>query len=235
MRQFVSGDVAAARRNRALRPIRDSVRRAPAVRRRGTAAAHLSRRNLRGPVGADSAVVVRGAGRRDRAAQSLGLAGHRRQGRVPPRAGRKSVGPMHGGLSLRRRRRGRIDHRPRLGRPGADLRKRQPARRVAPLQPRPATRLLGDRPRTPLAGTDAPDQLRADGASSSRCAAAISHDQILDGTRAARPDAPGAPARALPLRSVEPGKARRAMLGGLRNPGAGAGDAARARRESSAS
>ena len=41
-----------------------------------------------------------------------------------------------------------------------------------PLQPRAATRLLGDRPRAPLAGTDAPDQLRADRAPSSRRAAA---------------------------------------------------------------
>src|SRR6185437_12658316 len=144
--------------------------------------------------------------------------------------GRKSGGPMHGGLSICRRGRGRIDHRPGMGRTGSHLRKRQSARRVAALQPRPATHLLGDRSRTPLAGADAPDQLRADGASSSRCAAAISPDQILDGTRAARPDAPGAPARALPLRSVEPGKARRAMLGGLRNPGARAGDEARRNR-----
>ena len=147
----------------------------PAVRGRGTAAAHVSRRDLRGPVGADSAVVVRGARRRDGAAESFGLAGHGRQGRISPRAGRKPVGPMHGGLSIRRRRRRRIDHRPRVGRPGSDLRKRQSARRVAALQPRAATHLLGDRSRTPLAGADAPDQLRADGASSSRRAAAISH------------------------------------------------------------
>ena len=61
-----------ARRNRALRPIRDSLRRAPALRRRGTAAAHVSRRDLRRLVGADSAVVLCGAGRRDGAAESFG-------------------------------------------------------------------------------------------------------------------------------------------------------------------
>ena len=100
---------------------------------------------------------------------------------------------MPRGLSLCRRGRGRIDHRPRVGRAGADLRKRQPARRVAALQPRPATHLRGDRPRAPLAGADAPEQLRADGASSSRCAAAISHrSSSRCRTRAARPDAPGA-------------------------------------------
>ena len=158
------------------------------------------------------------------------------QGRIPARAGRKSVGPMHGGLSICRRRRGRIDHRPCVGRTGSHLRKRQPARRVAALQPRPATHLLGDRSRAPLAGADAPDQLRADGASSSRCAAAISPDQILDANsrgavgcfRERRP-------RALPLRAVGPCEARRAMLGGLRNPGARAGDAAARDRASSAS
>ena len=59
--------------------------------------------------------------------------------------------------------------------------------------------------------------------------------QISGRTRAARSDAARAAARALSIRAVERGPARRAMLGGLRNPGAGSGDAAARHRESSAS
>ena len=90
----------------------------------------LPRRDLRGPVGADSAVVARGAGRRDRAAQSFGLQYHRRQGRLSPRSGREPIGAMPRGVSLFGGRPRRIDHRSRVGWARADLRERQPARRV---------------------------------------------------------------------------------------------------------
>ncbi len=88
----------------------------------------FSRRDLRGPVGADSAVVVCGAGRRDGAAESVRVEHHDRQGRLSPRAGRQPVGAMSRGVSLLGRRPGRVDHRSRLGRPCADLREWQPAR-----------------------------------------------------------------------------------------------------------
>ena len=50
-------------------------------------------------------------------------------------------------LHLHRRRRGRVDHRPGLGRPGADLRERRPARRGRALRRRRAAHLRRPRPR----------------------------------------------------------------------------------------
>ena len=105
---------------------------------RGAAAADLPRRDLRGPLGADPAVVVRRAGRRDGAAQPLGLEHHHRQGRIPPRARRRAVGALPGGLPVLRGRPRRVHHRPRLGRPRADRRERQPAGRVGALRHRAA-------------------------------------------------------------------------------------------------
>ena len=52
-----------------------------------------------------------------------------RQGRLPPGAVRVAVGPDDRRLPVHGRRHGRVDDRSRLGRPGADLRERRPARR----------------------------------------------------------------------------------------------------------
>ena len=91
VRQFTSGDCGAAGSDRSRRAARDSVRQPPSLFRvRGDSRLRFSRRNLRGPVGADPAVLVCGAGRRDRTAQSLGLQYHRRQSRFSPHAGRRA-------------------------------------------------------------------------------------------------------------------------------------------------
>ena len=61
-----------------------------------------------------------------------------RQGRLPPAARRRPVGPLHRRLRLRLVRRRRIDHRPGLRRPLPDRRERHAARRVAALPARRA-------------------------------------------------------------------------------------------------
>ena len=143
------------------------------------------------------------------------------------RAGRQPVGAMPCGVSLCRRRRGRIDHRPRLGRPSADLRKRQPARRVPPLQPR--SRNSSAR-RSTLSVCPRSGCVRA--ASRRPCAiittscASFARSDSRPKSRGAAGCCRSAGLRALPLRAVEPGRARRTMRRGLRDPGAGAGDAA---------
>ena len=59
---------------------------------------------------------------------------------------------------------GRIDHRPRLGRPRADLRERHAARRVAALRRRAAARARRRRPRPPARRPHAAEHLRRRGA-----------------------------------------------------------------------
>ena len=90
--------------------------------RRGSRAVHLPCRDLRGRLGAAAALDARGAGRRGDAAQPVGQQHHHRQGRDPPPALRQPVGARRRGLCLFGRGAGRIDHRPRLGRPCGDLR-----------------------------------------------------------------------------------------------------------------
>ena len=76
------------------------------------------RRDLRGLLGADPALLRRRAGRRHDPRQPLGLQHHHRQGRRAAHALPVAVGPRGRGLSLLRRRAGREHHRPRLGRAG---------------------------------------------------------------------------------------------------------------------
>ena len=98
-----------------------------------------ARRDLRGPVGADPAVVLRRARRRDGARQPLGVEHHRsarpsyRHQLVGNQSARCLAAYLYCAAGL-----GRIDHRPRLGRPGADLRERHAARRVEALRRRAA-------------------------------------------------------------------------------------------------
>jgi hypothetical protein len=68
----------------------------------GAAAARLSRRDLRGPVGADSAVVVRSARGSHRAAESVGIEYHHRQGRLPALPGYEPVRAMPRGVRILR-------------------------------------------------------------------------------------------------------------------------------------
>ncbi len=106
-----------------------AVRPRPAVRVPRPGRLRPSRRDLRGPVGPDPAQHLRRAGGRDRAREPVGKQHHDRQGRLPPPAVRLAVGAHDRRLPVHRRRAGRVDHRPGLGRTGDDLRERRPAGR----------------------------------------------------------------------------------------------------------
>ncbi len=118
------------------------------------------------------------ARRRNGAVQPVGVEHHDRQIGLPARAGRGAVGALPGRVSVCVGRPGRIHHRPGLGRPGADLRKRPAAGRVTALCHRVAQRHRRRRPGAAGARADAPDQLRpvggapcrATGAACARCA-----------------------------------------------------------------
>ena len=126
---------------------RGAVRAGPAVRGRGRARVRAARRDLRGHVGADPAQRRGRAGRRDRAGEPVRQSDHDRPGRGPRPAGAVGVVALPGGLRLRRGRRGRVVHRPRLGRPDDDLRERRPARRDRALPEGPAALGRRRRPR----------------------------------------------------------------------------------------
>ena len=104
-------------------------------RSRSSPAPDLPRRDLRGPLGARPALVLRRAGRGHRAAQpsasniTVGKADYRRQ-LVASQSARCLAAYLYS-----RGRPGRVDHRPGLGRPRADLRERHPAGRVASASP----------------------------------------------------------------------------------------------------
>ena len=78
----------------------------------------------------DSAEHLRRAGGSDGAGEPFGQQHHHRQGGIPAQPVRLAIGQVHRRLSVFVRRAGRIHHRPRLGRPCADLRERRPAGRV---------------------------------------------------------------------------------------------------------
>ena len=102
---------------------RGPVRRRSVVRRqRRCGGVHLSRRDLRGSVGAAAAQHRGGDGRGRDPAQPVGQQHHDRQGPDAPPAMRLAVGALPGRLRLFGRGRRRVDDRPRLGRPGRDLR-----------------------------------------------------------------------------------------------------------------
>ena len=164
------------RRPREVQPARPdrALRRGAAVRGHEPAALQVPRRDLRGPVGADPALVVRGAGRRHAAAQPVGVEHHRRQVGLPAWPGRVAIGALPGGVPVFVGGPGRIDHRPGLGRPVADLRERPAAGRVAALCRGLAPDHGRRRPGTAGARTPAPDQLRPVGGAPCRSAGALS-------------------------------------------------------------
>ena len=134
---------------------------------------------------------LRRAGRRDGARQPVGIEHHDRQGRLPAPARRAAVGALPRGLPVHVGRRRRVDHRPGLGRPGADLRERRPARRVGALRRRLALDHRRRRPRARLARAHAAEQLRpvgrdAQGASSAASARVALRAAAADGAAAAR-------------------------------------------------
>ncbi len=118
----------------------------------------LRGRDLRGLLGPQPALHHGRARRRHDPRQSLGLEHRHRQGRRPPHAMPRAVGPNRQRLPLFRRRPRREHHRHGVGRPRHDLRARRPPRRRRALQPRPelcmadidTDRILGDRSASPL-------------------------------------------------------------------------------------
>ena len=88
------------------------------------------------------------ARRRHAAGQPVGQQRGRRQGRLPPPAGRQSVRPLHGRLRLRLLRRRRVHHRRGFRRTLSDRRERRAPGRVAalPARRRAARRGRGHRP-----------------------------------------------------------------------------------------
>ena len=144
----------------------------PAVRGARPAGLRAAPRDLRGPLGAAAAEHARRARRRHGARQPLRQRRHRRQGRLPAAARRLAVGALHRRLPVLRRGPRRVHHRPRLGRPRADLRERRAARRIGALPRRARPRHRRPRPRPPAPGTRAHDELRRQraGARSASCA-----------------------------------------------------------------
>ena len=210
---------------------RRAVRRRPAVRGRRPAAAEVPRRDLRGRLGADPAVELRGAGRRDGAGQPVGLEHHDRQVRLPAPAGQPAVGALPRGLPVLVGRPRRVDHRPGLGRPGADLRER---RRCWPSRERFAngshfiTRRRRPRARC-RASACGRTRFGALGRSSTRARCARSARVALRAARcrAATPLPLRARVERFPYVPADPAHARRALQRGLQHPGPGAGAAAR--------
>ena len=178
-----------------------------------------ARRDLRGHVGADPAERGGGARGRDGAREPLRQPDHGRPGRGPGAARPVGLGPLRRRLRLRRRRPRRVDDRPGLGRPDADLRERRAARRRGPLPRRGPHRDRRRRPRPAAPGADADGQLRRQPAhargprrrvpprSGSRCSPVLADI----GLRRA--------GRAVPVRARRRRPARAGLLRGLQHPG----------------
>ena len=161
-RQFNSGDTALAREIDAAAASDVPFGTDLLFQARQPAAADAPRRDLRGRVGADPAVDAtrRWPARRccvnlSASNITIGKADYRHQ-LVQP-----AVGALPRGLPVLVGRRRRVDHRPRLGRPGADLRERRPAGRVGALRRRLAPDHRRRRPRARLARAHAPEHASA--------------------------------------------------------------------------
>ena len=147
--------------------------------------------------------------------------------RQPAPALRQPVAALHRRLYLFRRRAGRIDHRPRLGRPGGDLRERRRC------WPRPSAS-----PPTSLTLADVDlGRLRA-GAHAAEHASATTPPPSCAPTGRSAPcavalDPPAEPVQLqreverFPYVPADPARLRAGLLRGLQHPGRGPGQAAR--------
>ena len=162
---------------------------------------------------------------RDRAGQPVRQPDHHRPGGDTRPAGAVGVGALPGGVRLRGGRRGRVDHRPRLGRPDDDLRERHPARRDRALSEGPAALGRRRRPRSAACRAAADGHLRRQPPRPRRA-----HRRLPDGRRSGstRPAATsGCGARWSASRSCRPTRAAGAgLLRGLQHPGRRPGAAA---------
>ena len=101
-----------------------------------------------------------------------------------------AVVALPGGLPVLLGRPRRVDHRPRLGRPGADLRERRPAGRVRALRHRLALHQRRRRPRARVARADAAELVRHVGREARRPAALLPHGSRSRWRRRPHPRAP---------------------------------------------
>ena len=132
-------------------------------------------------------------------------------------------------LHLHRRRPGRVDHRPRVGRAGADLRERRPGRRGGALQPRGGSALRRHRPR--------PDRLRPRRRPTASATRSATTASACGRSARSRSSSGRVPSACRCSREIErfpyvpggPGDPLRALLRGLQHPGPRARDAACAR------
>ncbi len=176
-------------------------------------------------MGAAAAEQRGGVGRRRDPAQFVSQQHHDRQGANAPAVVRLAIGPLPRRLRLFRRRRRRVDNRPRLGRPGRDLRVGQRIGRDRAVlgNARDGDRRCRSRAHSP--GADAHQQLRRLRARRGRDGHVVSHHRFR--LRGARGKAHPAPqCRALPICAGRPGDAGRQLLRGLQHPGPGLGAAA---------
>ena len=160
-RQFNPADHAQVARDHALLAPDRALRRRPAVRGARTCRCfsfHVEIcEDLWVPIPPSSYAALAGA---TVLRQPVGVEHHGRQVGLPARAGRVAVGALPGGLPVFVGGPGRIDHRPGLGRPGADLRERRAAGRIGALRRRLAPDHRRRRPGAAGARAHAPDQLR---------------------------------------------------------------------------
>ncbi len=177
------------------------------------------RRGVRGPVGPAVAVHLRRARRRDGAREPEREQHHGRQVRLPPHARRRPVGALHRRLHLHGGGPRRVDDRPRVGRPGDDLRERRPGRRGRALLRRRAAAARGHRPGPDALGPVVHELVRRldrrpQGPARTRSAASRS--------RSSRGEAKTPLRRTLerlPYVPADPRHAQRALLRGLQHPG----------------
>ena len=178
------------------------------------------RGDLRGPLGAGAALLLRRARRRDGDRQPFGLErGRSASTQYRARARRQPVGALHRRLPLQRGGRGRIHHRPRLGRPRHGLRERLAAGRIASASRSGAQLTFAD---VDLDRLEA-DRMRQNsfGESARRHAAEIARFRTVDFSL---PVFKGVlklerKIERFPYVPGRPGDARRALRGGLPHPG----------------
>ena len=201
-------------RRRSGRPLRPR----PPLRRDRRARPGRPRRGMRGHVGAGPAERRGCIGRRHGAAQPLGQPDHGGTRRGPAAAGALGEPAVPGCLRVRRRRRGRVEHRPLLGRPDDDLRGGRAARRDRAVPRRPPAIRRRRRPRPPPLRADPDGDLRRQPQDAGLARRGVPHHPVhrRPSDRRHRSATQGRP---VPVRAGRPRAARARLLRGLQHPG----------------
>ena len=159
----------------------------------------------------------RGARRCDRAREPVRQPDHGGPCRGPPAAGAQRERALPRRLPVRRRRRGRVEHRPVLGRPDDGLRVRRPARgdRAVPRPARGAPSSTSTSTGSGRSGCGrAPSRTTRRGTGRRHAPGARLHPGS-----AVRRHRPAPHGRPVPVRARRPGPARARLLRGLQHPG----------------